>query len=142
MSERYEMLEQKALLSKGYWAAYHDPKTGWGCVPADSPVNPMTNAERSELETIHFSAGEDSEWFGYPAGAVLPDTVGMNQIATFMGDTLAHVSYVGHVYESGFGGKRQNFRAWGIDGREWYGTRYMGRGDYVRMRVVKRQRRG
>jgi len=62
-------------------------------------------------------------------------------ITTWMGDLLARVTWNGHPYRcSAFGGfpsVRVNFRASGIDGREWYGTYYKSSGSYVHMSPLK-----
>lgn len=61
-------------------------------------------------------------------------------ITTWMGDLLATVTWEGAPYQCpAFGGwptTRVNFRAKGIDGREWCGTYYKSSGDYVRMRPM------
>jgi hypothetical protein len=66
---------------------------------------------------------------------------GSDFITTWMGDTLAKVTYLGPEYTCPafgcFPSKRRNFRAIGIDGRKWFGTYFVSSGDYVRMKPVK-----
>jgi hypothetical protein len=65
-----------------------------------------------------------------------------DEVATWVGDRLAVVVWSGEPYSSGFGpfggmGRRQSFRALGIDGGVYSGTAYLSNGDYVRMRRIR-----
>ena len=108
----------------------------------DTPASDIDecNRETSRAEVAAFKARDnDGRYFAYMGGAIPSGTIGGTRIQTWMGDELATVSWLGHVYASpGFyrPSKRQNFRALGIDGQTWSGTFYVSAGDYVRMRVV------
>ena len=107
------------------------------------------NRATSAREAAEFKARTADRWFAYwhePSEATrrgaseaalgrIPVT-----IQTWIGEVLARVTWQGRAYSTwGFGSRstRVNFRARGIDGREWFGTYYKSSGDYVRMRVVK-----
>lgn len=99
-------------------------------------------AKRSTHEVEAFKARSSDRWFGYwrDAPTDTPTELWVPTIRTFMGDRLADVTSWGREYRSpGFGRSsvRRNFRAKGIDGREWYGVYYKSSGDYVRMRARK-----
>ncbi len=70
---------------------------------------------------------------------------GQRSIGTWAGDQLARVTWASQPYRvPAFGHRstRVNFRAVGIDGREYAGTYYSSSGSYVRMRAVKPKGRG
>jgi hypothetical protein len=109
------------------------------------------NRELSAKEVEAFKRGKLKAIFAYwtqpKMGGVAerdapPGTI---KITTWMGDTLATVTWVGREYHppafGSFPSTRINFRAKGIDGRTWAGTYYKSSGSYVRMRPVKAQRR-
>lgn len=95
----------------------------------------ITNEQRSAAEVAAFKAGEHlgdglGAYFAYPSSD-------FRRITTWTGDTLAWVTSRGREWRSNLGDPRQSFTAKGIDGHTYSGTRYMGTGDYVRMRKVK-----
>lgn len=100
------------------------------------------NRRQSALEVENFKANAPSPYFAYNNVLGYASLRKRDKIATWMGDTLATVTWIGEVYHSGFGdsfqSRRQNFRALSIDGETVYsGTAYLSAGDYVRMRKVK-----
>lgn len=107
------------------------------------------NRALSRREVEAFLARSADSWFAYWQEAKpgpqldMPSGVRPNapRLTTWMGDTLAYVTWWGAEYTSPafgpFPSRRTNFRARGIDGREWYGTYYKSSGDYVRMRAKR-----
>jgi len=118
------------------YGIHHEGRTFYPDKPAERFTPEDTearNIETSRLEVATFKSGVYSRYFAYLSKD--------RRITTWMGDTLATVTWMGAEYRCpGFGGfpsVRQNFTARGIDGRAWYGTFYKSSGDYVRMRVKK-----
>lgn len=103
------------------------------------------NAKTSRQEVATFAASAPSPYFAYyttrrsgEVGARHTMRAGVDSITTWTGDELAAVIHAGEEYVSGFGDRRQNFRARSIDGRTIYsGTAFLSAGDYVRMRKVR-----
>lgn len=92
------------------------------------------NRRTSQREVECFKLGMKQRWFAYMGKDC-------THITTWVGDVLAEVTWLGDPYKcpafGGFGSTRVNFRARGIDGRNWYGTFYLSSGDYVRMQACK-----
>ena len=131
---------------------FHEGKAfnpdGPGPNPTTKEESDARNAQLAADEVAAFEAKASDRWFAYwhnapEAPSDAPYYKRAPEIRTWTGCVLATVVWVGKVYTSPtFGGwpgngQRQNFRAKGIDGRNWAGTYYRSSGDYVRMRVVK-----
>jgi len=89
-----------------------------------------TNDETSAIEVYEFKNQKNK---GRYNGYMKSDK---KEITTWNGEKLADITYLGNEYSIGLG-KRQNFRAKGIDGRNWSGTHFVSSGDYVNMKVTK-----
>lgn len=83
------------------------------------------NELRAELETLDFLTDKPEKVFAYPSED-------LKRITGFMGNTLAHVFWVGRKFRSNMGDERQAFCAKGINGVNYYGTIY---GTYARLRA-------
>jgi hypothetical protein len=104
----------------------------------------LTNEQRSAAEVAAFIADEPGPYFAYwnargrwSRPGVKPELIRGDIITTWTGDRLADITWTGNVFGSGFGDRRQNFRALGVNGATYSGTAYLTAGDYVRMRPVK-----
>lgn len=102
------------------------------------------NRETSAREVAAFLAEKPDRYFAYwnargrwSQPGVRPELIADDLITTWMGDELAKIVWTGNVFGSGFGDRRQNFRALGVNGVTYSGTAYLTAGDYVRMRKVK-----
>lgn len=93
------------------------------------------NEQTSREEVASFKADAPARYFAYHADRPTNREMG-NRITTWTGDLLANVTWTGDCYRSGFGDRRQNFRAKAINGAIYSGTAYLDAGDYVRMRKV------
>lgn len=125
-----------------------DPPIGRVVHTLTSDEVETSNRERSQREVIRFKQRVQGVWFAYfqPASpratveAARKNKSAPDHIATWMGDTLATVTWTGAKYKCpayGHASERINFRAIGIDGRNYSGTYFYSSGNYVRMRVVK-----
>jgi len=92
------------------------------------------NAATSKREVAEFKANQSpGKYFAYMSGD-------HKRITTWTGDKLADVTFYGQPYKVpafGWPSTRVNFRAKGIDGRNWAGTYFESSGSYVRMSPVK-----
>lgn len=109
---------------------------GWRSLDTKAhPDHKDANKERGEVEAYDFKhkdTGADGSYFAYYNG-----NAAQHLITTWMGDTLARVTWRGMPYRAGFGGTRINFRALGIDGKTYAGTYFTSSGNYVRMKRIK-----
>ena len=104
-------------------------------MPAKSPGYDVgeQNRKTSATEVSRFRHGMEQHWFAYMSSD-------KERVTTWVGDALARITWLGAEYKCpafGWPSTRQNFRARGIDGRDWYGTYYVSSGDYVRMHACK-----
>lgn len=135
----YLLATQKVAAADAYFNAHCvTGRGGWRSLDTTKyPDHPEVNKERGEIEAYNFAhnnSGEGEErYFAYYNAARVT-----HEITTWTGDTLAKVVWRGLAYRSGFGGKRINFRAQGIDGHLYAGTYFTSSGSYVRMRRIKR----
>lgn len=147
---RYQDGEGKWIISRAFKPGpnHADPSSDIEIPPECMPrVQEFLNANleldrknraTSAQEVVDFKAGkhhasEGGKYFAYFSRD-------LQEITTWMGDTLARVRWVGNAYlMPAFGrpSKRRNFRAMGIDGREYAGTMFLSSGTYVRMRPIK-----
>lgn len=114
---------------------------GYGFAQNHSAELDKHNRELSEREVAAFKAGVGvNGYFAY-----WREHDGQRSIGTWTGDQLATVTWASRPYRVpafGFPSTRVNFRALGIDGREYAGTYYSSSGSYVRMRAVKPRGKG
>ena len=101
------------------------------------------NTATSAAEVAAFLADTPGPYFAYYKAASGWPTAGIvrlvrgDKLTTWTGDTLGTIQSAGDPFRDNFGGKRQNFRALGINGATYAGTAYLSAGDYVRMRPVR-----
>jgi len=122
-------LEQK-LLDK----YFKETKRNWinEKIRKERKIPKVTNAERSFIEVENFKRGKgQKKYVAYMKND-------LSKITTWTGDKLADVTKVGQPFRDSFGGERINFRAKGIDGKNYSGTYFKSAGDYVRIKKVKK----
>jgi hypothetical protein len=107
-------------------------------IPPDLSPAP-TNEERSRAELIEFVSGDAKLRASY-VGYLSSDR---NRITTWVGDCLAIISAINsrRVRNSWLTDERGNFRALGIDGREYLGV-HNGPGMYCTMRLRRSKQLG
>ncbi len=116
-----------------------------GRTDADPSTVDARNHELSRREVAAFMSDDPGPYFAYVKHVdygqprVGDRLTRADKLTTWMGDELATVSWAGDVYRCAFGDRRQNFRARGINGADYFGTAYVSSGDYVRMRPMARK---
>lgn len=60
-------------------------------------------------------------------------------VTTFTGVKLGHIVWANRPYYSNFGDKRIGIDVYGINGKKYHGTYYVGAGDYARIKMYKNQ---
>ena len=130
--KEYQKLKQKyeAHLKHPYWEItkrnwINDKEAKKYGVPKGT-----THEETSSIEVYEFKNKKNK---GKYTAYMSSDR---KKLGTWTGEKLADITYLGNEYSTGVG-TRQNFRAKGIDGRNWSGTFFVSSGDYVNMKVVK-----
>lgn len=98
---------------------------------------PMSNAERSELESLQFRADVPEKYFAYVRET---DAGNPLTVTTWTGDMLGAVIAYGQPYQvPGFGSTstRQNLTVEAVNGRRYSAVYFRSAGSYCRMRVMK-----
>lgn len=105
----------------------------------------MPNGARSRLEVLDFIADPPTRYFAYvqdvpgmsPAARSLGLTPKLARVITWIGDTLANVTWTGDAWRDNFGGERVPFRCEAINGLSYSGVYYKSAGNYCRLRLLK-----
>jgi len=150
----YEILRARLDRSRAWVDAYF-AEHGGNSYPSDivPPDQQATNEQRGAVEQYEFrhrigDTGGAYFCYAQPQGIGFhwsrryQQLRGGDLLTCWTGRELARVTWAGNPYRCpAIGGSsvRQNFRARGIDGRDWAGTYYTSSGDYCRMRPTKHQ---
>jgi hypothetical protein len=97
----------------------------------------LTNEERSQLEVWQFVNVPPDRYFVYVSGSGSG-----TMVTTWTGDSLMATGGImrrGYEYRSNFGDKRVPISFLGRNGLRYYGTWYVGAGDYARVKTTKRK---
>lgn len=91
-----------------------------------------TNENRSKLEVYEFCNDIPQTYFLYINKE-------KREATTWTGEKLGNVIVYGRTYRSNFGDKRANITVEGINGKYYFGTYFVGAGDYARIKLCKNQ---
>jgi hypothetical protein len=132
-------LRKRASLNEQWREQFRKPN-GWIVINPDEaktcPVDArMENADYSTLEVFEWHADPPDTYFCYP----YKDTDGSVWAATWMGDALSTGPLIlGVAFTGNLGGARQSVRFSGTNGCDYYGWRYIGNGDFLRVKRKKK----
>ena len=132
MLTKQEYEQAKSAIAE--WESNRNEKGVWTGPQVTQEQVDETNRLRSAVEVYEWMTNPPARYFLY-----IKETEYMRGSATtWTGEFLGHV-FMGDVYRSNFGDKRQQITVVGTNGRKYHGIYYKSAGDYARVKLAKGQ---